>query len=250
MNSGEVKKLVRDALVIILAITVPAALLSTAISDALSSRKPDWLYLAFCGLLVVTAILARTVSMLLRSASDGGDPVVEPVATFVPRHPADRASLGDLVPAATQDLCFFGVSAKRSVTEDSFRRSLEKYGKHPPKLRFLLLDPKSAAFERRARDERESSEVWRVDQEMTVMRLKSYKESLGIDVEVRYSSRYPVWRTIIIDRKKLYVSPFLPGQRGTESTQYEFGIPDSELAVGLLQDFEVSWESARKESRL
>lgn len=251
MNRKQHARLFLDSGVIVLALGVPGAIFSNAISDALSSREPDWLYVAFCGVVVVAAVLARLAvgqHQALRAATTAaaGSATETPPAGIVVRQPLERVSLGDLVAEARQELCFYGVSAKRSVTEDSFHRSLKRHDGTPPKLRFLLLDPQSPAFERRAKDEREPTKAWRSDLEVTVSRLRGYKESLGVDAELRLSSRYPIWRAIIVDREKVYVSVFLPGRRGTESTQYEFATSESEIALGLLKDFEISWEEARE----
>jgi hypothetical protein len=166
----------------------------------------------------------------------------------VKKIPRERVSLGQLISNAHDEVVFFGISAKRSVTDDKFRRTLEQLSNPKIRIRFLLLDPVCAAFDERAQEEGEPSEAWRSDLQTTTTRLSAYKHRMNLDIQLRFFSVYPIWRAIIVDRKQVYVSVFLPGKRGTEAFQYHLSVENEELAYGLIKTYHTIWEQSREVS--
>ncbi|GAA4486459.1 hypothetical protein GCM10023191_012670 [Actinoallomurus oryzae] len=165
---------------------------------------------------------------------------------IVARAPSERLSVGDLISETRREIAFFGISAKRTVTEDIFRRALEKRHDRPIIIKFLLLDPSCKAFDERAKEEGEPSDAWRTDLETTVSRLRAFAKLMGVSIEMRLATGYPVWRAIIVDDEQVFVSTFLPGRRGTEAIQYCMSRSDVELTHGIIKSYQLAWKQARK----
>jgi hypothetical protein len=138
---------------------------------------------------------------------------------------------------------FCGITAGGSVGTDSFRDALRMSAETEIAFRFLLLHPACDAFERRAEEEEEPPEAWRLTLFATLHRLSTYRQTIGADISVRLTSSDPVWRLMIVDHKTVYVNSYLPSKRGTESTQYVIPSNLSELASGFRSYFSTLWEN-------
>jgi hypothetical protein len=64
--------------------------------------------------------------------------------------PPLRVSVEEALMKASTELVFFGISGKRSVTDDIFKSALASIQDPQLRIRFLLLDPACEAFEQRA----------------------------------------------------------------------------------------------------
>jgi hypothetical protein len=232
---------VRDSVLISVLLGIPAAVFATSISNALSKKEPDWVYVAFAISFVVSAVLIRIVLGLV-----GGNQTAAQEESQHGTVQSRPRSLAEALGDANSEVVFEGVIAKRSINDDAFRRTLERGDKRHLRIRLLLLDPKSSTFDQRAIDEGESAKSWRLDLQATLERLSLYKREIGRDIECRLSSDYPAWRMIIVDRTTVLVSTFLPSRRGTESTQHVYHLPSDELAHGFIQSFQGRWKRARK----
>lgn len=245
MRDYSLLRILRDSLLMAVVLGIPAGVLSNAISNALFSHRPNWLYALSVTLIVIVLVLLyvifRLYSILRAALSNPGTPTA--IEKLLPAH---RKSVGDLILEARNEIAFFGISAKRTVTEDAFRRSLERIEHRGIRIRFLLLDPSCEAFEERAREEGEPSDAWRADLQTTMTRLRAYRNNMSLDIQLRYFSTYPIWRAIIVDRERVYVSTFLPGRRGTESIQYIMSGVDEQLAYGIIKSYTVAWKNARE----
>ena len=241
------KPVLRDSILITILVAVLGGVLANSISNALFSKKPNWEYVFSAILVVVVCVLARFCAAFysaLRALSETAMASEHSVA-ISKTEPPTRLALGEALIKARTELVFFGISAKRSVTDDLFKRALDHLQNPQVRIRFLLLDPGCSAFEDRARDEGEPVESWRSDQQTTITRLTAYKRARNFNIELRFFSFYPVWRAIIIDREEVFTSVFLPGKRGTEASQYRISRTDEELAFGLINSYHTAWHSAR-----
>jgi len=239
------RQLLRESMLIAVALGIPAGVLSNAISNALFAQEPNWPYAAIVTLLIGTAVLLRValrLNTILKVALAGSAP-----GTRIRKVPAsERRSVGGLLLSAREEIVFFGISGKRTVTEDFFRRALERMEHREIRIRFLLLDPLCEAFDARAKEEGEPTGSWGADLETTAARLSAYKRHMALDVRLKYYASYPIWRAIVIDREKVFVSVFLPGKRGTEASQYILSKNDEELAQGIIKAYLVAWKSGRE----
>lgn len=255
-KSSYLTRTVRDSLLIGVLLGVPAGVFANTISSTLSQPRPNWLYVTTASLLVITAILVRVLVGLIIQLNatdtimpqhlDGSATQAHLINGIVHRPAEDRLSLGDIMSEAERDVLFFGIIAKRSVNEDSFRRALERSGRSQIKIRFLLLDPYCSAFSERAEEEREDADAWRSDYEATIARLRAYKKTLGVDISLRITENYPIWRVMILDSDRVCLSPFLPRMRGTEAMQYDLSQSGSQLAYGWVKYSQVCWDEARE----
>lgn len=248
MKIPHLQAFIRDSIIITIAVGVLTGVLATWISNGLFSTRPNWEYaifsiLAFLLLLAGRLVIALNVSIRTLSVKlEHGTANVAIIKT----PPSGRVALGEVLLKAHNEIVFFGISAKRSVTDDAFRRSLERIENRQIRIRFLILDPSCEAFEERAREEGEPSDTWRADQQTTKGRLSAYKNMFNLNIELRYFSVYPILRAIIIDREQVYVSIFLPGKRGTEACQYALSAADEELAYGFVKLYHTTWKQARE----
>lgn len=153
----------------------------------------------------------------------------------------EKMTFDDLVTETRQKFKFLGIIAKRSVNSDSFISFLEKHRNSTLELQFLLLDPSSAAFEQRAKDERESADSWRADLEATISRLHHYAAEYRVNIQIRLYDVYPVWRLMIKDDSVVVANMFLPLKRGTQSSQIVSKVPDSEIGQCFLCQFDTMW---------
>ncbi|MFJ3642000.1 hypothetical protein ACIPRD_19900 [Streptomyces sp. NPDC090108] len=242
MTNRQAHSIARDSLLIATVVGIPAGVLADSVSQALNAKKADWLYVVAVTLAILVLVLLRLLIAMYRAGGfgAGANIRIEKMA------PVDRTSLADVLLDAREEVVFYGISAKRSVTEDSFRRSLERLEYRNLRIRFLLLDPSCSAFVERARDEGESADAWRADMQTTISRLSAHKASSNLDIRLRMSSRYPVWRAIIVDREQVYVSTFLPGKRGTEAHQYALKRSEEEVAHGIIKSYRLSWKESRE----
>ncbi|MFI0219753.1 hypothetical protein [Streptomyces lydicus] len=80
----------------------------------------------------------------------------------------------------------------------------------------------------------------------TVSRLASHKNSANLDIRLRFSSAYPVWRAIIVDREQVHVSVFLPGRRGIEADQYSMKKPEEQIAHAVIKSYQLAWKQAQE----
>ena len=247
MKHINLKSFLRDSIIIALILGIIAGVLSISISNALFARKPNWEYVLTVVLFIAILLLARFSITLYSAVKDLSSRVQGGSTTITKTEPPLRVTLGEALLNARTELVFFGISAKRSVTDDAFKRAIEHLEDHQLRIRFLLLDPSSEAFVQRVRDEGESSDAWNADQQVATSRLGSYKRRLNLNIELRYFDSYPIWRAIIIDREEVFVSVFLPGKRGTEVSQYRLSRVNEELAYGIINAYHTAWHEAREE---
>jgi hypothetical protein len=245
MNHVNLRSFLRDSVIITTVLGVISGVLATAISNSLFSRKPNWQYALTIVLFIAVCILVRFVITLYASIRALATSLPSAEVAITKTAPPLRVSVGEALMKASTELVFFGISAKRSVTDDIFKSALAAIADPQLRIRFLLLDPTCEAFEQRARDEGEPSETWRQDQQTTITRLSAYKRARGLNIELRLFSFYPVWRAIIVDRQEVFVSVFMPGRRGTEASQYQISRINEELAYGIISSYHTAWHAAR-----
>lgn len=157
--------------------------------------------------------------------------------------PAEMRGLSGVAIVAKTNVDFCGITAGGSVGTDSFRDALRKSTSAKVAFRFLLLNPESEAFAKRAEEEEEPPEAWRLTLFATLHRLKSYRTSLGANIEVRITSSYPAWRLMILDNETVYINSYMAGKRGTESTQYVISRDVPEMVNGFRAHFAALWET-------
>lgn len=157
--------------------------------------------------------------------------------------PQAMHGLSKVATTAKASVDFCGITAGGSVGTDSFRDALRASASANIAFRFLLLHPASDAFERRAEEEEEPPEAWRLTLFATLYRLATYRQTIGAEVSVRLTSSDPAWRLMIVDHETVFVNSYLPGKRGTESTQYLIPSDHSELTSGFRSYFSTLWDN-------
>jgi hypothetical protein len=155
--------------------------------------------------------------------------------------PRAMHGLSGVATIAKTSVDFCGITAGGSVGTDSFRDALRVSASANIAFRLLLLHPACEAFERRAEEEEEPPEAWRLTLFATLHRLATYRQTIGADISVRLTSSDPVWRLMIVDHETVYINSYLPRKRGTESTQYVIPSNLSELTSGYRSYFSALW---------
>lgn len=157
--------------------------------------------------------------------------------------PQEMYGLSRVAMTAKKSVDFCGITAGGSVGTDSFRNALQTSAKANIAFRFLLLHPACDAFSRRAEEEEESPDAWRLTLFATLHRLATYRQTVGADIAVTLTSSDPSWRLMIVDHEAAYVNSYPPTKRGTESTQYVIPSDLSELTCGFRSYFSTLWEN-------
>jgi hypothetical protein len=232
-------RLIRDSVIIAFTVGVVASVFANSISAARARGDYSFLLmLLFAALTVIagwaTILLLLEVKGLRRSLGLAGIPGCEIRAV-------DKLTLASVLDEARTEVCFLGITAKRSFSDDQFKNFLTKHSGKAMRLRVLLLDPDSEAFARRAEEEKESVASWKQEHAATIHKLGHYQKTYGVQIEVHFYEVYPVLRLIIVDNKKVVANFFLEGKRGTESSQIVFEDSSSDLACFLLKWFNVVW---------
>lgn len=153
---------------------------------------------------------------------------------------------GELFNEVETEICFLGIIAKRTVNSDAFKRFLTSKRNTSVNIKFLLLDPDSQVFLQRAHDENESVTAWKQDLYSTIERLQHYKQEYNISIEVRLYNIYPIWRIIVINKRKIVMNFFLKGKRGTESDQIVMTDINNDWAQAYIEYVELLWNHHSK----
>lgn len=233
MNS-KVSRAARDGVIIAALVGIPAAIFANGISQTLFTREPDWQYLTISVLLVIVLVLTRSIMLEPQADRLHAEELV----------PAPPFFLAKAVHEASRTVDFAGILAKRSVNDDEFKAVLASRARTGLKLRFLMVDPQSDAFRRRAAEEGESAKSWALELDGTIERLSQYQRDFGLSIRVRYTTEYPIWRMIVVDKERVWVNAFLPGKRGTESPQHHYADKAGDLACGFSRYFDSVWSRA------
>jgi hypothetical protein len=237
------RPLIRRFLAGALVVGVTAGLIANWLSGRLADPKANpWskaAVIAFGVLLFIlwfAYLLSREVARLRRLVRA---PNISGVSSLRPAR-----SMPELLSDVESELCFMGIIAKRSISDDRFKSFLRKHAGSSLRVRILLLDPTAQVFLDRALEERESAEGWKQELTSTIERLRHYRQLFNVDVQVRLYSLYPIWRLVIIDKRKVIANCFLEGKRGTESDQFLMEDRDSEahLAHSFVRHFELVWK--------
>lgn len=240
-------RIVRDSVIIGFVVAVVAGVFTDAISAARSRGEYSFVVALLLGaLLLITfwaaCVLMAEVRTLRRNLGSAGIPGCQIRST-------DKLALASLLDEARAEVCFLGITGKRSFSDDQFKRFLTQHAGSSVRLRILLLDPNSDAFARRAEEERESVSSWKQELAATIDKLRHYQQIYGVKIEIRYYDLFPVLRLIAIDGRKIVVNFFLEGKRGTESSQMTFDNPASDLAGFFVKSFNAIWQYHSREVR-
>lgn len=236
------RRAVRDSVLLILLLGIPAAVFANSISDALRGKRPDWSYITLAALIILVIVSGRVIVGLLSQLRATGTVRIEEEGNL-----GNSMTLGKAIRNARKEVDFMGIAAKRSVGEDELKRVLAARVGTTFRLRFLLLNPDSPAFIARAVEEHESPDTWRLELAATIDRLRRYRAAYQLDIQVKLSSSFPVWRLILIDDEQAWINVFLPEHRGTESPQHKFDAVLPDMAYGFARMFQAAWEECSNE---
>lgn len=232
-------RIVRDSVIIAFVVGVVASVFANSLSAARAKGDYTFLLISVLGALFVitawaTIVLFFEVRHLRRSLGLAGIPGCE-------IRSLDKLTLASVLDEARTEICFLGITGKRSFSDDQFKNFLTKHSGKQMRLRVLLLDPDSEAFRRRADEEKESVDSWKQELAATIHKLGHYQQAYGVQIEVHFYEVYPVLRLIIVDNRKIVANFFLEAKRGTESSQIVFEDTASDLASVFLKWFNVVW---------
>lgn len=158
-----------------------------------------------------------------------------PIAEEIRRR-ADEADELDVL--AVRALGIIGLS-------DSLLRPVMIARTTPLRVRVLLLDPDSAAAERRAREIGESAESFAAGIRLALSRLREVAATNSVvSLAVNLYDRLPVWRIIRLDQV-MFVSAFDAAWEGHESAVYAIPhTPHGAFWAGHRRGFEDLWDNS------
>jgi len=233
-------RILRDSVIIAFIVGVVASVFASSLHASYTSHDYRFIANLVLGALILiigwlAILLSQEVRYLKKSLGESGIPG----CSFRNK---EKLAISDVLHEARSEVCFLGISAKRSFSDDTFKDFLSKHSGTAMRVRVLLLDPACDAFARRAQEERESAQSWTQEVAATINKLCHYRNTYGVDIQVRYYRLYPVMRLIIVDNRKLIVNFFLEGRRGTESSQLVFEDSESDVARFFLKWFNAVWQ--------
>jgi hypothetical protein len=150
-----------------------------------------------------------------------------------------------LVASCSSSFYFLGVSSNRTANNNVFLQSLVELARRGGDVRFLLFDPHSPHFGRRAADEGVKPDIWAKDIAATVARIESAASTHETTIHVRYYADYPIWRMIAMDRRAVRLNYFLDKRRLTESPTLELESGNDAILQPFLKYFDELWDTAR-----
>lgn len=233
------KRIIFDSVIVAFVVGVVASLFANSMSAAKAHSNYSLIVaLAFGALLAVATCVIVLLTFELRRLGKNASLAAIPGCQF---RSAEKLSMADLLDNVRSEVCFLGITAKRTFTDDRFKEFLAKCSGTNTRVRVLLLDPASEAFARRAREEREQVESWKQELEATIQRLRHYHQTYGVAIDVHLYQFHPTLRLIIADNRSVVVNFFLEGKRGTESAQLTFDDNTSDLSRFFVKWFDVVW---------
>jgi hypothetical protein len=146
--------------------------------------------------------------------------------------------------SARTSIDFWGVSANRTARSPLATAAMKRVGSHGGSVRFLLLVPQCSSVARRAAEEGEDPAAWSGEIRGTVTRLERLAERESIDIQVRYTTEYPIWRMVILDRDRILLNWFLPRRPGHHSPMAVITATEDGLFWPLQRSFEETWNRA------
>ena len=154
-----------------------------------------------------------------------------------------KPTLEDYVSSISTSFYFWGISAKRTMSNPNLQKKLIEIGHKKGEIKFLLLNPKSTTVARKAEDENDDANSWCNEIQATIQRLKTIEKKYNINIEIRVYDDFPIWRLCVIDRKKIYLNYFLSNQQGPESPLLEMAPVSNGIFWGFMNEFNETWNN-------
>lgn len=155
----------------------------------------------------------------------------------------NKPTLLDYLNETDNSFYFFGISAKRTTSTPELQQKLIELGRKDGDIRFLLFNPNGPNLKRKAQDEGDNWQSWEKEISATIERLKSIAKSNNIKIQIRLYDQFPVWRQVIIDRKKIYLNYFLSGKQGPQSPLLEITSREDSLFWPYYLEFREIWDN-------
>jgi hypothetical protein len=146
---------------------------------------------------------------------------------------------------------FFGVSARTILDAQGGATIKKKIVANPNvKIRFLLLDPREDIIgKQRAEDETGNCNDWVAWKKIitaSIDELKTLKSEITTaKIEVRIYKETPIFRSICVDRKLMYVNYYGKGFRPSETSNLQLSNKSISLFNALEGNFDRVWDAAQ-----
>lgn len=154
----------------------------------------------------------------------------------------NKPQLRDVISTSEHSIYFWGISAKRTTSTPELKKKLIEIGRKGGDIRFLLFNPESPHFKRKAEDEGDNYISWDQEINATIQRLKAIAKKHKINIKIKLYDHFPVWRAIITDKKIIYLNYFQTGKQGPQSPSIQLYDKTDSIFNPLYTNFMETWD--------
>lgn len=206
----------------------------------------EWTFWSILALILIAVVVFLAVQLRRVKQNLQSQSAPTPSLAGIREVPhAETLNLRNLATSCTSSFYFLGVSGNRTANDNALLESLVALARSGGDVRFLLFAPSSSHFERRARDEGATPEIWATDIKATVTRINAFALQHNTKFKIRYYDAYPIWRMVVIDRSTIRLNYFLDKRRFTASPTLELAITTDGIQQAYMKYFDELWQAAR-----
>jgi hypothetical protein len=140
--------------------------------------------------------------------------------------------------------CFLGVSAKSTADNKEVEKQFLRLQNHSGyEIKFLLMSPSATDnIKARAKDENADYKAWILHMKSSLLSLQKIAESHNLNIQIRLYDEYPLWRMIVIDKKRVFLNYALPNIKINSSPLIKMTNKDNALCNTFIRRFDLLWD--------
>lgn len=166
------------------------------------------------------------------------------IVKMLPSTMEGEGSTSSILNEVDKSFYFMGIAGTKWIQKaDNFERTMRKLTAiHGSKVRFILLNPMSEEARNMSLAEGKSQYYMRDLVLNNLRTLKTLKDELGINLEVKLFSHMPVFRIAIVDEEKIYFGQYRINSGGENLSQIVLQGKDKMLYRELSQYYSIAWD--------
>lgn len=168
------------------------------------------------------------------------------IVKMLPSTMEGEGSTSSILNEVDKSFYFMGIAGTKWIQKaDNFERTMRKLTAiHGSKVRFILLNPMSVEARNMSLAEGKSQYYMRDLVLNNLRTLKTLKDELGINLEVKLFSHMPVFRIAIVDEEKIYFGQYRINSGGENLSQIVLQGKDKMLYRELSEYYSIAWDNA------
>jgi len=168
------------------------------------------------------------------------------IVKMLPSTMEGEGSTSSILNEVDKSFYFMGIAGTKWIQKaDNFEKTMRKLTAiHGSKVRFILLNPMSVEARNMSLAEGKSQYYMRDLVLNNLRTLKTLKDELGINLEVKLFSHMPVFRIAIVDEEKIYFGQYRINSGGENLSQIVLQGKDKMLYRELSEYYSIAWDNA------